>query len=196
MNSIKTLIIGAGIAVASFAAAAQTTVVAEYDYNRVAANNTHSGYVAAGVAQTTKYGTFDGYWQGVRFVDNAGKSVDNYNGFEFGYGNTVKLGPVDVNSRIAYGTMAGINVGNYDAVGKYLLASAEVNKKLTNTFAGYAGYSYMHGLNTYSIHGANRVQFGVDTTITPNFSLRTGASFTRQQQTNLNGVVVIGSYTL
>ena len=192
----KTLI--ALVALVAIAASAATTVSVEYDYNRVA--NAPKGtpgiqYGYVGIAQDTKYGTFDIGLQGVNTTDmNTGALARS--GWEIGYTYPVTIGKVTVLPRIATGQMnsiapveAGLTQHN-----KYFLASVEGDYRLSEKFGTYVSYSHMNSIQSTPLH-ANRVQVGIDYAVSKAISVRTGYSYQKFDGDNMNGLVLVGSYS-
>lgn len=159
---------------------AQTTVSAGYENSRYKSFGDNSHYAAIGVIQSTSVGSFDAYLQGSRF------GSDRAAGVEVGYGKATDLKVVSNFTRLAIGTM-----GNIDGVGRanYALLSTEFSKPINDRFSGYVGLSHTFGLNDQALSN-NRVQFGVDTVLDKNTSLRVGLSSIRQGKETLNGAVV------
>lgn len=190
---MKTALLALSLLVAtSSALAATTTVGVEYDYNNFTASNDRSHYGAIGVTEATDYGSFDAWVQGSRNT-NGGSDVDNINGYEFGYARSGEL-PRGFTwyARTAIGDMR--NFAPNREIATYSLTSVEFGHALSAKVNGYAGYSFMFGLNDFAIPASRRVQLGIDTAITPKLSLRTGLSTIRQLNTIQNGLVVITSY--
>jgi opacity protein-like surface antigen len=194
MNKILALAVLALVA----GTASATAVDVEYDWNHVVANkdnSNHTHYVYAGVIQPTAIGTFDFGLQGTR-AQYYGFSNDDSNGWELGYSYPLTYGAFTVVPRFAFGEMNHINPDgtgyNYNA--KYFLPSLEADHALTPYAGGYVAYSYMRKANADSIVKANRLQAGIDWTVTKSITLRTGLSYNKFGDQNQEGVVVIGTY--
>jgi len=178
----------------SLGAAAQVTAIAEIDSHKYNGMKDRSTYWATGLAYGTKYGTFDGYLQGVHAYGPGYK--DNLHGFEFGY--TVPgltLGSASISPRLAYGQMHNVDVPGTDGVGKYILGSVEANMPLREGLNGYVSVSHMKGFTDASIQSQNRVQAGVDITLTEKITARVGYSVIRQYQTTQQGIVTMLFYS-
>lgn len=172
------------------AAAAQTTVVLENTYHSVRNTPDASMYHAVGLAQATKFGTVDAYWQGVRAW--GANYTDRLNGFEVGYSYAFPVGSATVIPRVAYGTMG--NIPNTD-VSKYMLYSVEVGMPLQPEFNGYVSVSHRNGLNKESISASNRVQAGLDIPLSKNTTVRVGGSVMKELGSTQRGVVSMLFYT-
>lgn len=178
----------------SFSAAAQVTAIAEIDYNKYHRAADESVYWATGLAVGTKFGTFDGYAQGV--YGRGPGYVDSLQGFEFGY--TVpglSLGKIAVMPRIAYGQMHNVGVPGTDGKSKYALVSTELNMPIKEGLNGYVSASHMKGYTPSAIASQNRLQAGVDVVLTEKLMARIGYSAIRQYQTTQNGVVLMAFYS-
>lgn len=181
------------VAALAFSASAQT-VVLENTFHEYTRTKDGSLYQAFGVAQPTKYGTFDAYWQGVRGW-SAGVT-DRLNGFEVGYGQNFTVAEtITLNPRVAYGHMGNINFGDRNGTAKYMLYSLEISTDLFNKIRGYSSISHMNGVNTDAISATNRVQVGVDVAVTEAIGVRVGMSTIRQLKTTQNGVVSMLMYS-
>jgi hypothetical protein len=178
----------------SFGAAAQVTSISEVDYHKYNSAKDASVYWATGLSYTNKFGTFDGYAQGIRATGPG--YVDNLHGFEFGY--TVPglaIGSASISPRLAYGQMHNVDVPGTDGVGKYILGSVEANMPIREGLNGYVSVSHMKGYTPASIASQNRVQAGVDITLTEKATLRIGYSNIRQYETTQQGVVTMLFYS-
>lgn len=178
----------------SLGAAAQVTSVSELTYHKYNRAADSSVYWATGLAFGTKYGTFDGYAQGVRATGTG--YVDNLHGFEFGYtvpGLTV--GKASISPRLAYGQMHNVDVPGTDGIGKYVLGSVEANMPLREGLNGYVSASHMKGFTDASIQSQNRVQAGVDIVLTEKAAVRVGYSAIRQYKTTQQGIVTMLFYS-
>lgn len=178
------------LAALSLGAAAQTTVVLENTYHSVRNTPDASMYFAAGLAQSTKFGTVDAYWQGVRAWGTG--YTDRLNGFEVGYSYAFPVGSATVIPRVAYGTMG--NIPNTEVL-KYMLYSVEAGFPLKPEFSGYVSVSHQNGLNKESISASNRVQAGLDLLMSKNVTLRIGGSVTKELGSTQRGVVSMMFYT-
>jgi hypothetical protein len=183
----KTLI-SLALALVSLSASAQVTSISEVDYHKYNAASDTSVYWASGLSYTSSVGTFDGYLQGVRA--NGSGYHDNLHGFEVGYTvPNLTLGKVAVLPRLGYGQMLNVDVPGTDGVGKYALGSVELNAPIRDRLNGYVSYSHMKGFTPASITSNNRLQAGVDITLTEKVSVRTGYSIVRQFGTTQQGLV-------
>ncbi len=188
------------LALASAAMTASATgIVVEYDWNRyqgqpAGANHNVYGYV--GIVQPTKFGTFDAGLQATKTY-TAGFAADRANGWEVGYSLPLTIGKFGVIPRIAYGSMANINPAGtgYDLHARYYMPSVEVNYALAPALGVYTSFSHMNGVNADSIARSNRVQAGVDFTLTKSFAVRTGYSYAKFADTPQSGLVVVGTYS-
>jgi opacity protein-like surface antigen len=178
----------------SLGAAAQVTAIAEVDYHKYNGAKDASTYWATGLSYGSKYGTFDGYAQGVRATGPG--YVDNLHGFEFGY--TVPgltLGSASISPRLAYGQMHNVDVPGTDGIGKYILGSVEANMPLREGLNGFVSVSHMKGYTDASIKSQNRVMAGVDVTLTEKVTARVGYSRIWQYGTTQQGVVTMLFYS-
>lgn len=188
------------IALATLALSASATgLVVEYDWNHYQGNPkgaNHKVYGYVGLVQRTSVGVFDAGIQGIRTY-TAGYAVDRANGYEVGYSYPLTFGKFGVIPRIAYGSMAHINPAGtgYNLHARYYMPSVEVDYALNPTINTYVSFSHMNGVNAESVARANRVQAGVDFTITKELALRTGYSYNKFGDTPQQGVVLIGTYT-
>lgn len=180
---MKNSLVALALAVVSAAAAAQTTVVLENTYHGYRTSSDASMYSAIGVSQTTKYGMFDAYVQGVR-AWGAGYT-DRLNGFEVGAGQFYPVGKVTLNPRVAYGTMGNIN--GVSKTTTYMLYSLEATTRLDEKIGGYVSVSHRNGLNAQAIPASNRAQAGLDLSITDNVGLRLGGSIVKELGTTQFG---------
>lgn len=196
------------IALAAFtalAASAQTTIVAEYDYHKTVDQNVRSGYYALGAVRSTSVGNFDAYLQGVKStvgptgfvgpVQNPPATTLNFNGWELGYSYYVPLKSFSVTPRIASGVMANSDLFGSKFEAKYVLASVEASYTIKPGLSTYVGASHMHGLNDDSVRASNRVQAGVDYSVTPQTTVRLGGSQIRGNDTIQNGIVTMVFYS-
>ena len=185
---------------AAAASASATTLVVEYDYNHVAnepAGYTHNQYGYIGLTQELgKFGLVDVGLQGAG-ATTKGVGTDRQSGWEVGYTYPLSFGKVTVLPRLATGAMNRIDPAGagFTLNARYWLGSVEANMPLADKLGGYVSYSHMNGINADSIKRANRVQAGVDFAVTKSLSLRTGYSYQKFAEDNLNGVVLIGSYS-
>jgi hypothetical protein len=172
-------------------ARAQTTLSVEYDFHHNHQWGTNSSYGAVGLSQGTKYGIFDGYLQGS--YNNTHGDIDSLNGWEFGYSYAIPVGKFTVTPRIAYGAMNNIGgAGN----ARYALTTLEGSYPIRDGLSTFANISHTFGLNDAAIKSWNRATAGIDYSLTKNTSLRLGASYIRQLQTDQFGAYSIVSYTL
>lgn len=167
--------------------------IVEYDFDRVQNQSIRSNYGAVGVVFPTQYGAFDVFAQASRSYTDGVK--DNLHGYELGYSQFIELKSINVIPRIAFGTMRNINLGDINGNAKYLLASVEAQKKINDTYTAFVSVSHMNGLNSSAISASNRVMAGFDVVLDEKVTLRTAYSFKKQLATNVNGVVVMLSYT-
>lgn len=188
------------LALATLAISASATgLVVEGDWNHYQGKPdgyNHNVYGYVGLIQSTSIGTFDAGIQGVRTYAS-GVGVDRANGFEVGYSYPFQAYGLTFIPRVAYGSMAHINPKGtgYDLHARYWMPSLEVDKALTSTVGTYVSFSHMNGVNADSIARANRVQAGLDFSLTKDFVLRTGYSFQHFGDTVQSGVVVVGTYS-
>lgn len=183
----------AAIAALSFTASAQVIGVVEYDFDRVQNQSVRSNYGAVGFVFPTSIGAFDVYSQASRSYTDGVK--DNLHGYEIGYSQFIEAGGFNVIPRAAYGTMRNINMGDRNGSAKYALVSVEMQKKLNDTYTGFASISHMNGLNVDAIPASNRIMAGVDIALSEKFATRVGYSFKKQFSTNVNGFVVMAFYS-
>jgi hypothetical protein len=176
-------------------ASAQVTSISEIDVHRSNGSADRSVYWATGLSYATAYGTLDGYVQGVRATTTG--VVDNLNGFETGYtAPALTFGKISVSPRIAAGSMGNINMGDgTNGSGHYLLSSAEADYGVKSGLNFYVSYSHMRGLNFAAISSQNRLQTGLDFTITPKLTVRAGYSILRQYADTQQGVVTMAFYS-
>lgn len=186
---MKKTILALSISTLAITAGAQVTGVAEYDYDRVNGGG-HSNYGAAGLVFQTKFGSFDGYVQGVNVHSNSVR--DDSTGVELGYSKKFALGPVNVTPRIAYGTLSGM-YGSGEA--KYMLYSAEVEKQLNQNVSGFVGFSHQNGMTQSAVSASNRVLVGADYALTEKVALRVAYSHRWEQNQKVNGVMTAVSYS-
>lgn len=194
--AIRTKLLAAlTLAALTMSASAQVTGIAEVDFHKFNDAEDRSTYWAAGLAYGTKYGTFDGYVQGVHAYGPG--YMDNLQGFEFGYTvPNLTIGSAMIMPRIAYGHMGNIAQPNgSNGTGKYFLGSVEANMPLRTGLNGYVSVSHMSGQNEFAIQSQNRVQAGVDITLTEKTTLRVGYSNIRQYQTTQQGIVTMLFYS-
>ena len=195
---MKKILTAIALATAALTASA-TGLVVEYNYNRVngkPAGYSHNQYFYVGLAQPTRFGTFDAGVQGTRTsVD--GFAADRANGYEVGYSYPLTVGKFGVIPRIAYGSMANINPAGtgYDLHARYYMPSVEVNYALSPKLGVFTSFEHMNGVNADSVARANRVQAGLDFTITKDFAMRTAYSYNKFGDTNQQGVVLVGKYS-
>lgn len=187
MNRTTKIFAALALSAASIGAMAQTTLVVENTYHKYHAANDASVYNAVGVAQTTKFGTFDAYWQGVRAWGTGYK--DMLHGVEVGYSLFLPVGKVTLNPRAAVGTMG--NIGGTTETTKYALYSLEATTRLSEKVGGYVSVSHRNGINAPAISASNRIQAGVDLTLTERFTLRVGGSSMKELGATQNGVVTM-----
>jgi hypothetical protein len=192
---MKKIFSALALAVLATSSFAQVTAIAEVDYHRYNGTSDRSTYWATGLSYGGKYGTIDGYAQGVR-ASGPGY-VDNLNGFEVGYTTPViTLGKVTLLPRLALGDMRNIEQPDGTAAtGHYALGSVEAGFPLCKAANGYVSVSHMKGLNKYGIASQNRVQFGVDVTLTEKVTARVGYSRIWQYGTTQQGVVTMLFYS-
>ena len=186
------------LSIATLSASA-TGLVVKYDWNHYqgtpnGANHNVYGYV--GLKQATQIGTFDAGLQTTRTYTN-GFDVDRANGYEIGYSYPLTIGKFGVIPRIAYGSMANINPAGtgFDLHARYYMPSIEVNYPLNSNLSTFVSFSHLNGLNSDSVARANRVQAGIDLTLTKTFVIRTAYSYNKFGDTNQQGVALVGTYS-
>jgi opacity protein-like surface antigen len=191
---MKRTIITIALATLSAVASAQWTSISEIDYHKYSKSPDKSVYWATGLAYSNDLGTFDGYVQGVRSYSGG---VDNLHGAEFGFALPAApgIGNGTFTPRLALGTMRNINMGGYNGNGVYLLGSVELDNPIREGLGGYVGYSHMRGLNAAAISSQNRIQAGLDFTLTPKLTVRAGYSGIRQYSTTQHGLVTMAFYS-
>lgn len=182
---MKKIFAALALASMSLGAFAQTTVVLENTYHGYRTSADASLYNAVGISQTTKYGTFDAYWQGVRAWGTG--YTDHLSGFEVGYAQFLPVGKVTLNPRVAYGTMGNINGASKTTT--YMLYSLEATAPVVDKIGGYVSVSHRNGLNAPAISASNRVQAGLDLSITDKATLRLGGSIVKELKTTQFGAV-------
>lgn len=192
---MKKTITALSLALAAVAASANVTAFATYDYNRdiesdkpwLSQHETHFG-----ASYAHRYGTFDGSLIGSQQVTS---SRDNGTGFEIGYTNGIKLGPVTTTGRVGYGRINGLSqdagAGFSDTV-EYLSLAVEGAMPLVENIGGFVGFRHRNGLN--DTPSANRFTIGVDLAVAKNVALRVGYAQTWQNGYDLNGVTSAISY--
>lgn len=192
---MKKTFLAAALAFAAVGAFAQTVSV-EYNYNNVAGQDQYNQYGYVGMAMPTAVGVFDAGLQGV-WTTTQHFGTDRARGYEVGYGYPLSLGTVRLSPRIAYGQMNKIDPAGsgFQLNARYYLASLEASKNIAGNLGGYVAVSHMNGLNGDSVARANRLQFGVDYTLTPQMGVRLGLSTQKFGDTQQNGAVVIGTYS-
>ena len=184
----KTLVLAA-LALASVAASAGVTGTVSYDYDR--ANNgqglraQHEALVGASYA--TKLGTVDAGVIARRV--NTGV-YDDALGFELGYSNGLKLGPVAVTGRAAYGRVNQVAGGNTE----YYSLAAEGSMPVASNVSAFVGYRHRNGLNADTAAATNRFTVGADVALSKQLSVRAGYAFTKGASVNSNGLTTAVSY--
>jgi len=176
----KTLLAAALLAATS--AFAGVTGFTTYDYDNANDGQGALRYqqeVQVGAAVDTKLGTFDGSVSG-RWATAVG--TDGQGGFELGYTNGLKLGPVALKGRAAYGRFNQVTAGNVE----YYSLAAEAGLPLTSTVTGFAGYRFRDLANSSATQ--NRFTVGADFALSKTVALRAGYAFTKQDGVNLNGL--------
>lgn len=183
------------LAFASIAASA-TTLTAEYNYNETAGSSVGaSQYGYLGIAQETKYGTVDFGFQGANSTTSRFGALDQ-SGYEVGYSYPVQVGKFNVVPRAATGVLHTIDpsAAGFSSSQKYFLVSVEGQYKLSEKVGAYSSYSHSNSIGGTKFHG-NRVQVGIDYTVTKALNLRAGYSFQKLDADNLNGLVAVASYS-
>ena len=195
---MKKILTAIALATAALTASA-TSLVIEYNWNHYQGTPkglNHNDYGYVGLAQSTRFGTFDAGIQGTRTFTR-GFATDRANGYEVGYSYPMTVGKFGVVPRIAYGSMANINPAGtgYDLHARYYMPSVEVNYALGSKVGVFTSLEHMNGVNADSVARANRVQAGLDFTITKDFAMRTAYSYNKFGDTNQQGVVLVGKYS-
>ena len=180
-------------AVASQAAA--LTVFSGGDYERSISGKSSEYDGRVGASLGTSYGSFDAALLGRELVSS--KNRDNNVGFEVGYSNGMKLGPVSLTGRAAFGRINLVNgkaaVLSYKGNSEYLSVGAEGGLRLTPDVSAFVGYRFTDGLNAVTPI-QNRVTAGADVSLTKQVGLRVGYLHDVQIGTKLNGVTTSLSY--
>ena len=195
---MKKILTALALSLAALTASA-TSLVVEYFYHAVAntpAGYTHNQYGYVGIVQPTKFGTFDAGLQGAG-ATTRGVGTDRQSGWEVGYSYALPVGKFNVIPRIATGAMNRIDPAGagFTLNARYWLASVEGQLPLNDKLGVYTSYSHMNSINADSIARANRVQVGVDYAVTKSIGVRAGYSYQKFAEDNLNGVVLIGTYS-
>lgn len=193
---MKKSLIAAALAAASFAASAGVTGFVSYDYDRDLEKNKpwfsqHETIVGAKLG--TSLGTVDGGIVVRQLV--TGVRDDNL-GFELGYTNGLKLGPVGVTGRVAYGRVNQVDTtgGGFTGNSEYYSLAAEAALPVTSTVTAFAGFRHRNGLEADTPAASNRYTVGADVTLTKSLGLRVGYAHTRQAGLIFNGVTTAVSY--
>jgi hypothetical protein len=192
---MKKLFTLAALALAVSAASAGVTGFTTYDYDRAnegqgSWKSQHEAHVGAAV--TTKFGTVDAAVVGRQLVTT--KRDDNL-GFELGYSNGLKLGPVAVAGRVAYGQINQVDTrtGGFSGNSAYYSLAAEGSMKVNADVSAFAGYRFRGDANG-DTPLQNRFTVGADLAVAKNVSARVGYAFTKQAGVNYNGLTTALSY--
>lgn len=137
--------------------------------------------LATGVRLGTKLGTVDGAVVARRI--NPGQ--DDALGLEVGLSRAVKVGPVNLQARVAYGRINQVNT--YGGNSEYASVGAETSVPLIKGLNTFVGYRHRAGLTT-DTPSSNRFTVGVDLPVLKNVGARVAYAHTRMEGTAFNGI--------
>ncbi len=144
------------------------------------------------VAQPTNIGTFDIGLLSTRY--NQFRGHDKSSGYELGYSNGTKIGPVALTGRLGYGRLTDVEGGGgFDQSTNYVSYGAEAKLPLSSNVAAYANYRHRNPRGDGPVQ--NRVQAGAEFAVARGVSARLGVSHARQLKDEGTGVNVSVNYS-
>jgi hypothetical protein len=189
---MKKILIAASMAVFAISASAGVTAFSAYDYQRVNGSNTYTE-ARIGAAVDTKLGAFDATAVGARI--NTG-TYDDALGFEVGYTNGLKLGPIGLQGRLGYGRLNQVNTvggGFTGANTEYYSLAAEAVTPLMQNMSAFVGFRHRNGLDAQTPAANNAYSAGVDVMF-GKVGVRVGATHVRQASEKFTGVITAVTY--
>lgn len=158
---------------AASTASAQTTVALQHDRD-------FGSETKLSLAQKTSIGTFDAGVLTTRYPKFTAAGTDSTNGFDFGYSNGVTIGCLDITGRAGFGRLNNIdgNGGGFVGNTNYASLTGDLRWKIKDEFGIYLNARHRNSRGEGP--NQNRLQGGVDMTVTKGIGARIGISHARQ----------------
>jgi hypothetical protein len=178
------------VAATSLAIASPLTASTAYEFNgQTGESKNDNSELRVGLGYKTAVGTIDGavVFNRFRYGDQ-----DETNGFELGYSNGVKLGPVAVTGRAAYGRkyqFDGETGTGYTGRTQYFRLGVDGAVTVAGPLAAYTGYRHTGTFHSVGDEGENQYGYGGQVSI-DKAVFRVGGTHTIVNGRTFNGLAL------